>query len=150
MMSVRLATSVTPSRVRATVLFVLLSGCALGWGCAGRPRLTGDLGIPPCPAAARQRLMATEALQCWFTAAHGRWRLVSHGTHLEALVVDVIVDDLRDAEAIARDFVASESALYSEVLVYTRVAVPESGSAMRRVRWTRSAGYDTLEFDTFR
>jgi hypothetical protein len=94
--------------------------------------------------------MATEALQCWFTAQHGRWRFVSHGTHLEALVVDVIVDDLRDADEIARDFVASESAIYSEVLVYARVAVPASGSAMRRVRWTRGGAYDTLEFDTFR
>jgi hypothetical protein len=91
--------------------------------------------------------MATDALQCWFKAQHGRWRRVSHGTHLEALVVDVIVYDLRDAAEIARDFVASESATYSELLVYTRVAVPESGSAMRRVRWTRNGGYDTLEFD---
>jgi hypothetical protein len=94
--------------------------------------------------------MSTDALQCWFTALHGRWRFVSHGTHLEALVAEVIADDLRDAEEIARDFVASESAIYSEVLVYARVAVPESGSAMRRVRWTRAGGYDTLEFDTFR
>jgi hypothetical protein len=94
--------------------------------------------------------MATEALQCWFTAQRGRWRLVSHGTHLEALVVDVIVDDLGDAPEIARDFVASESAIYSEVLVYARVAVPAHGSAMRRIRWTRAGGYDTLEFDTFR
>src|SRR5687768_14413664 len=109
-----------------------------------RPAL--DLGIPECPVAARQRLMTPEALQCWFAAPHGRWRLVSHGTHLEALVVDVIADDLRDAEAIARDFVASESAIYTEVLAYVRLAVPASGSAMRRVRWTRSAGYDTLEF----
>jgi hypothetical protein len=93
--------------------------------------------------------MKTDALQCWFTALHGRWRLVSHGTHLEALVVDVIADDLRDAEEIARDFVASEAATYSEVMVYTRVAVPERGSAMRRVRWTRAGGYDTLEFDAF-
>ena len=94
--------------------------------------------------------MATEALECWFSAQHGRWRLVNHGTHLEALVVDVIADDLRDAEEIARDFVASEATTYSEVLVYTRVAVPSTGSAIRRVRWTRQAGYDTLEFDAFR
>jgi hypothetical protein len=135
---------------RASSAVLLFLGIAVAWGCAGRPRLTGDLGIPPCPATAKQRLMATDALQCWFTAQHGRWRLVAHGTHLEALVVDVIVDDLRDAEEIARDFVASESTIYAEVLVYTRVVVPERGSAMRRVRWTRGGGYDTLEFDTFR
>jgi hypothetical protein len=53
-------------------------------------------------------LLLPDALQCWFDGRHGRWRFINHGRHLAALVVDVAVDDLRDADEIARRFVASE------------------------------------------
>lgn len=88
-----------------------------------------------------------EALQCWFAAQHGRWRFINHGRHLEALVVDVAVDDLRDAEEVTRRFVASEAGLFTEIMVYARIEPGRSGSRVRRVRWTRASGYDAIEYN---
>jgi hypothetical protein len=106
-----------------------------------------DLGIPPCRADAVRRLLLPDALQCWFQAQHGRWRLMDHGQHLEALVVDVAADDLRDAEEIARRFVDSEGRIYSEILVYAHLEPVAPEARVRRVRWTRGAGkYESIEY----
>lgn len=91
-------------------------------------------------------MLLPDALQCWFEARHGRWRFVSHGRHLAALVVDVAVDDLRDADEIARRFVASEGHQFSEILIYAHRQPVAEQSRVRRVKWARSTGFEALEF----
>ena len=125
----------------ATVLAVgILSSCAF------RPADRNDYGVLRCPIGAAQELVSASALQRWFDGSHGRWRTVSHDSHYDVLVVHVEVLDLRDADEIARRFVLGESTTFSEILIY---AQPESLTVslqVRRVRWTREAGFETLDF----
>jgi hypothetical protein len=116
-------------------------------GCASRRIGPPDYGIPPCPMAAQRDLFSSDALQCWFTSPHGRWRRLDHQSHLEALVVFVEARDVRDAEMIARQLVEDPFAnAYSEILVYVRPEKPDISSRVRRVRWTHGAAFETLDF----
>jgi hypothetical protein len=111
-----------------------------------RPRPpANDFGVPNCPARAREALLSVDALQCWFGARHGRWRVLKHESHFDVLVVEVEAFDLRDAEEVARRFAALESAEFSEILLYVH---PEQGDRerVRRVQWTRAKGIETLDF----
>jgi hypothetical protein len=134
------ATARPPARL-AVVVLTLLAVTA----CASRRAVRSDLGIPPCEPGAGAQLLEPPALECWFTAAHGRWRLMTQASHLEALVVDVAADDLRDAGEIARRFVAGERHHYSEIIVYAHREPVTLASRVRRVRWTRTAGYEALD-----
>jgi hypothetical protein len=119
------------------------------FGCAIRQaRAHEDFGIPSCPGDVNGHLLSAAALQCWFTAPHGRWRTLNHQSHLEALVVEVEGEDLRDAVAIAQRVVADPMAgEFSEILVY--VARPQGGALqIRRVRWTRGGIFETLDFSS--
>jgi len=125
------------------ILFVVsvatVSACA-------RPRPpANDFGVPNCPARAREALLSVDALQCWFGARHGRWRVLKHESHFDVLVVEIEAFDLRDAEEVARRFAARESAEFSEILLYVH---PEQGDRerVRRVQWTRANGIETLDF----
>jgi hypothetical protein len=130
-------------RVTAAVVVagVLVSNCAL------RKPQALDYGIPGCPPGADRHLLTPDALQCWFTATHDRWRTLGHQSHLEALVVAVEARDLRDAEAIARRVIGDPMAAeFSEILVYAQ-APPEGDEVrIRRVRWTRGGVFETLDF----
>ena len=125
----------------------LIICCVVLPNCASRRVDVPDYGIPPCPIAAQRDLFSSDALQCWFEAPRGRWRRVDHQSHLEALVVFVEARDVRDAESIARRLVEDPVAdAYSEILVYVNPERPGGLSRVRRVRWTRGAGFDTLDF----
>lgn len=113
-------------------------------GCAARRPPRAELGIPACPPSATQ-LLSPEALQCWFTARHGRWRLIDQVQHLEALVVTIGAEDLRDASEIARRLVAGESATFAEILVYASLEPVTERSPVRRVQWTRTGGYGSFD-----
>ena len=117
-------------------------------GCASRPRrVVLDRGIVPCPAGAEKDFLAPDALQCWMSAAGGRWRLVDLGFHLEGLVLDVIVTSLDDAEEITRRAETNHAGAYSEILVYARLDPSTPDSLVRRVRWVRGNDrLDTLDF----
>jgi hypothetical protein len=131
---------------------ILLAAClaaSVSAGCAARQgRTQQPLGIPTCADEAGRQLLSADALQCWFAAPHGRWRTLNHQSHLEALVVEVEAQDLRDALAIAQRVVADPMAgEFSEILVY--VAQPQRGGArVRRVQWTRGGQFETLEFSS--
>jgi len=131
-----------PARLGAVVL-ALLAVTA----CASRRPPRNDLGTPACAPGAGAQLLEPPALECWFTARHGRWRLMTQASHLEALVVDVAADDLRDTPEIARRFVTGERGRYSEIIVYAHREPVTAGSPVRRVRWTAAAGYDSLDFN---
>jgi hypothetical protein len=137
-------------RARGRILLAAsLSVLTMFAGCAARQdRALQSLGIPSCPDEAAGRLLSADALQCWFTAPHGRWRTLNHQSHLEALVVEVEAQDLRDAVAIAQRVAADPAAgAFEEILVY--VAQPLHGeSRVRRVRWTRGGRFETLDFSS--
>jgi hypothetical protein len=127
-------------------LILLVVSVAAATGC-GRPRRpANDFGVPNCPASAQDSLLSVDALQCWFDARHGRWRVLKHESHFDVLVVEVEALDVRDGEEIARLFVAHESTKFSEILLYVH---PERGDhgRVRRVQWTRKKGIEALDFD---
>ena len=103
-------------------------------------------GIEMCPAGAADALLSVAALQCSFTARHGPWRTLSHESHFDVLVVNVEAFDLRDAEDIAQRFVVSECASFSEILIYAQAQSGANPGRVRRVRWTREKGSETLDF----
>jgi hypothetical protein len=127
------------------VAALIIAG-ALASSCAARRPVARDYGIPDCPERAERDLLSSQALQCWFTAPHGRWRTLGHQSHLEALVVEVEARDLRDAEEIARRVVDPVASAFSEVLVYVQGEPRDRRVRVRRVRWTRGTGFDTLDF----
>ena len=62
--------------------------------------------------------------------------------------MEVEARDLRDAEEIGQRIADPVTAAFSEVLVYVK-AEPEGGLVrVRRVRWTRSTGFETLDFSS--
>jgi hypothetical protein len=124
--------------------FVLASVGALS-GCALRAAPLVDHGIAPCPGGASGDLLATESLQCWFPATHGRWRLLSRESHVDALVVNIVVTRLQDADDVARQLVAQQDERFSEILLYAQAESPVA-PRVRRVRWTRAAGFGVMEF----
>jgi hypothetical protein len=113
-----------------------------------RARANGDLGIPACQDEAEKDLLSSLALQCWFMASHGQWRTLNHQSHLEALVVEVEARDLRDAVEIARRVTADAKAhAFTEILVYV-ARTQGRESHIRRVRWTQTTGFETLDFES--
>jgi hypothetical protein len=135
------------SRSGLALLAAGIAGCMLSSSCVlPHARAAQDFGIPPCPAGAEKNLLSADALQCWFTASHGRWRTLNHQSHLEALVVDVEARDVRDGQEIARRIVEGPSAsAFTEILVY--VARPARRELrVRRVRWTVRTGFETLDY----
>ncbi len=134
--------SLPAATAAALIIWVVVSGSS----CAVRRAPPADYGIPMCSVAAADALLSPDALQCWFAARQGRWRILSHVSLYDALVVQVEAQSLQDADEIARRFTERESGLYSEILVYTHPESRKPSSKVRRVRWTRSNGYDILEF----
>lgn len=126
-------------------LTLLLVSVAALSGCARSRPPANNFGVPNCPASARETLLSVDALQCWFGARHGRWRVLKHESHLDVLVVEVEAFDLRDAEEVARLFALREGGDFSEILLYVH---PERGDRelVRRVQWTREKGIETLDF----
>jgi hypothetical protein len=132
-------------RVRASLCFAV---AVLAAGCVAHHRSPAvpDIGISPCPPGAADRLLSTDALQCWFDTPHGRWRTLSHESHFAVLVVNIEAADLTDAEVIARRFVAGERETFSEILIYVQREPSREIEAIRRVRWTTERGFETLDF----
>jgi len=129
------------------VLLAIAFGIAASsLSCAARRTVVNDYGVPRCPAGAADDLLAVDALQCWFAASHGRWRTLSHESHYDVLVVQVEVLDLGDADDIARRFVAGESRMFSEILVYAQPESQARSTRIRRIRWTRESGFEAIEF----
>ena len=124
------------------LLLLVAAGCAAHHTTASAP----DYGIRPCPPAATEHLLSTDALQCWFSARHGRWRTLSHESHYAVLVVNVEAVRVDDAAVIARRFVAGERHSFSEILVYVQNESPRDTDIIRRIRWTVESGFEILDF----
>jgi hypothetical protein len=134
--------------LRSTLIgtVVALSVSVLFVVSGGRLRRLDNHGIPPCPAGAPHDLLAANALQCWLTASHGRWRTLSHQEAYGALVVEVEAVDLADADEIARRFVDGQQQAFSEMSIYVQRESSAGPTPIRRVRWTPEVGFETLDF----
>ena len=62
--------------------------------------------------------------------------------------MEVEARDLRDAEVIARRVVEPVAQSFSEVLVYVQAEPADRLVRVRRVRWTQSTGFETLDFSS--
>jgi hypothetical protein len=111
-----------------------------------RRRPSNDYGVQRCPPEAIESPLSVDALQCWFSARNGRWRILKRESHLDVLVVQAEAFDLRDAEEIASRFVARERDAFEEVLVYVHSERPSERGRVRRVQWTREKGLEPLDF----
>ena len=107
---------------------------------------SNDYGVQRCPAAGGDDLMSVDALQCWFSARHGRWRTLKLESHFDVLVVEVEAGDVRDAEDIARRFAAQQRSEFTEILVYVHPEHANARAQVRRVQWTRDGGVSVLDF----
>jgi hypothetical protein len=103
-------------------------------------------GIPSCPAGAEQDLLGARALRCWLEAPRGRWRTLSRAHAYRALVVKAEASDVRDAEEIARRWVADVGDEFSEIAVYVQREPAPRPTRIRRVAWTHAGGFQTIEF----
>ncbi len=129
--------------------------CAAAFaGCASAPpRPVANHGIVDCAAGASRDLLSVDALECWLPAPHGHWRILSHDSHFDVLVVQAEALDLRDATSIANAFAADQAARrlppsesFSEILIYVRQPAHGGQARTRRVRWTTTAPLEMFDF----
>jgi hypothetical protein len=111
-----------------------------------QPPSKTNSNIRPCPRRAVANYLLAEFLQCWFEAPHGRWRTLYHEFHYTNLVVEVEAASLDDAHEITARWVRVHREKFSEILVYVQAESGAETSLIRRVRWTRANGYETLEY----
>lgn len=129
--------------VAGTAIIVLLGG--LLNPAPSRPVPT-DRGIARCPIEGRQDLLSFHALQCWFDAPSGRWRMLSRVSVYDALIVEAEATELVDADEIARKFAAIDEGRFAEVLVYVQRESAADPAVIRRIRWTRPTGFEALQY----
>jgi len=77
-------------------------------------------------------------------APHGRWRIVSHHSFLDVLIVEVEASSQKDAREICRRIVGRDGAAFTEILVYLKQETATASERTVRMRWTRASGYDAI------
>ena len=130
-------------RAAIALIAAALAGCATV--VPRRSRAVPDIGVDDCAAGAANALLSVDALQCWLRAPRGRWRILSHDSHFDVLVVRAEALDLRDAAFIANALAANQPA-FSEILIYVREPARGGRVRTRRVRWTRTAPLEIFDF----
>lgn len=125
--------------VAAVVAGEWLAGCAVRAG----ERTQTDIGS--CPRRVTNYL-AAHAQQCWFNGPEGRWRTLAHELHYDVVVVEVEAATLDAAPGIARRFVELHGERFVEIVVYVQAERAPVPSPIRRMRWTRGGGFETLDF----
>lgn len=107
---------------------------------------SADSRIRPCPKRTITSYLEDDLSQCWFDSPRGRWRTLKHDFHYTNLVVEVEAANLDAAGEIARRWVDVHKMEYSEILVYVQAEKTPATSPIRRVRWVKNKGFDTLEY----
>jgi hypothetical protein len=135
------------SAAPSAAFIVTLASALAGGSCALRRPPQIDRGIPVCPSAASADLLSVDALQCWFASRHGRWRVLSHESHYNVLVVQIAASDVGDAGEIGERFVDNQRRFWSEILLYVQPDAGRQGAAIQRIRWTPAGGFERLAFE---
>jgi hypothetical protein len=102
--------------------------------------------IRRCPKRTITSYLEDDLLQCWFDGPSGRWRTLKHDFHYTNLVVEVEAASLDAAGEIARRWVDVHKMEYAEILVYVQAEKTPATSPIRRVRWMKDKGFETLEY----
>jgi hypothetical protein len=103
--------------------------------------------IPRCPSGKVENYLDAAWQQCWFDAAHGRWRTLNHELHYYTVIVEVEATSLADAEEIARRFAALHADRFEEITVYVQAESAPATSPIRRVEWSRDTKtFESLDF----
>jgi hypothetical protein len=139
-----LATAVFATTVLAATAFAVI--LALRSARGDEELMPEARGISDCPSGAADDLLDASALQCWFTAPHGRWRTLTRASAHRALIVEVEATDPEDAEEIAERFVADADGRFAEILVYVERERAPAPRLITRIQWTPGGGFQTLEF----
>lgn len=135
-------------RRRALGAFVsgaILAAAAGLPACAARADAQAG-GDRMCPEGRVANYLVPEAQQCWYASAAGRWRTLSHELHYDVLVVQVEAERAAAGDEIARRFVEVHAGRFSEILIYVHPVPVGETSPVRRVRWTETSGFETLDF----
>jgi hypothetical protein len=138
------------SAAPSAACILTLAAAFAGSSCALRRPPQANRGIPVCASAASADLLSVDALQCWFESPHGRWRVLSHESHYDVLVVQVAASDVRDADLIASRFVDNQRRFWSEILLYVRPDAARGRATIQRIRWTPDGGFERLELSQSR
>lgn len=102
---------------------------------------------PPCRSAPVDNYLDERWQQCWFDAAHGRWRTLSHEFHYNVLVVEVEAASLDDAEEILRRFVDLHRGRFIDITIYVNREPASRPGPTRRIHWEMDSNtFDTLDF----
>lgn len=112
------------------------------WCAACAPKL--DLPVYAgryCPSGRVENFMAARAQQCWYTSPQGRWRILNHDFHYDTLVMETEASSVEAAAEVMRRLVDVHGERFSEILIYV-----QQDKAVRRVRWTRNAPPEYLDF----
>ena len=127
------------SGVTAFVLAGLWTACA-----AAQDRRPPPSGTPQCRSGKVDNYLADHWQRCWFDAARGRWRTLSHEFHYDVLVVETESASLDNAEEILRRFVDLHRGRFTDITIYVRLEPASKPGPVRRIHWE----WDTKTFDT--
>lgn len=128
--------------VIAAVIAGLSAACAERGGEEWQAAAAGR-----CPSGPVDNYLATRWQQCWFDAASGRWRTLSHDFHYDVLIVEVEAASLDDAEEITRRFVGLHAGRFMDITIYVYEEPASMPGPIRRVHWASGADeLDTLDF----
>jgi hypothetical protein len=105
--------------------------CAVVLGASG---CVADPGVSAVPAGSNE---ADNELRL----VNSEWRVVSMATAHGSLVIDVEAVNPADARKIAYSLTEPLVDQYDEVLVHVAQIGDSSGESIRRIQWTRAAGY---------
>jgi hypothetical protein len=119
---------------------------ALGVACAGRESEPRAGASRYCSPGAVANFMEEAAQKCWYTAPQGRWRIVNHDFHYDVLVMDTQASSVAAADEILRRLVEVHAERFQEMLVYVEEEAAAGPRRVRRVRWTRKAPPEYLDF----
>ena len=100
-----------------------------------------------CPPGSVDNYLDMRWQQCWFEAAHGRWRTLSHDFHYDVLVVEVEAASLDDAPEIVRRFAGVHAGRFTDMTIYVHQEPASKPGRVRRVHWSFATdALDTLDF----
>jgi hypothetical protein len=111
--------------------------------CVAALGVTGCVTEPPGPSTGVEE-RGTDAEP---RLVNADWSVVRMATAHGSLVVDVEAVDPADALSIARSLTEPFQDRYDEVLVHVARIGDPSGDSVRRVQWTREAGYVEFRMD---
>jgi hypothetical protein len=103
--------------------------------------------MPRCPSGTVDNYLADRWQRCWFDAARGQWRTLSHEFHYSVLVVEVESASLDNAEEIIRRFVDLHRGRFTDITIYVHQEPAAQPGPVRRIHWEwDEKAFDTLDF----